>query len=215
MNKSDVNKPSVVPISFVNSTGNTPTQFVETNNGAPTASYADILTSNDTPLAKLKTLYHVSSVNVKNMFTYTRPWCEFFDRSLFSFPSSISDVPFRLSRNIPHFYHNYILLSLLCCSCVLLINPIFSICMLLLLLFFFHVRSLSLHADSMGRVSVLNRSFTPIQLYVILLVAALLVFFFTNGSDVIFLILIISGGVVCVHGALRQPNLQETAFQLP
>ncbi|CCW66244.1 unnamed protein product [Phytomonas sp. Hart1] len=203
-------------VPFMKPNENASTPFKDNaNNNSPTTSYAKIISSNDPPLVKLRELYHVSVGSLKSLFSRTRPWEEFFNRALFSFPASVSDIPNRISRNIPYFYSNYILLSLVCCSYILLINPLFTLWMLLIPLGFLYIRNLALHADSTGQVYLWNRAFTPIQLYTILSIVALLSFYFMNGMNIVFLILLISGGVTGLHAMFRQPVFDEPTFQLP
>eukprot|EP00796_Vickermania_ingenoplastis_P004456 gene4456-3251_t len=155
--------------------------------------------------------------SVTGLFSQLRPWSEFFDRVYFAAPEGFSDAISRFMANARYFYPNYLLLSLLCSSYVLVINFTFSICLLIALLFYYYVQTeaaaLAARGNYLGRISIAGQSLSTFQLYVMIGVFGLVGFYFTNGSSVVFWLLVTTLGVVAPHAMCRRPALVDPAFQ--
>ncbi|KAK7197882.1 PRA1 family protein [Novymonas esmeraldas] len=184
-------------------------------------SYASIVTS-DAPVAqKAQQLYSVSRQHVVRNFAALRPWSEFLDTTFFHAPSGVTDTVNRLNRNLPYFYANYLVLSLVCSSYVLLINLPFSIYAVIMVSWYLFIRNRSATiavlaaqgaSEEEQMVIIANRAFTISQLYMMLLVFGVVGFYVTGGSSVIFWLLLTSLGVSIGHAAMRRPPIQDSAF---
>ncbi|KAG5469778.1 hypothetical protein CUR178_01917 [Leishmania enriettii] len=187
----------------------------------PLPSYVSIFLS-DVPLAaKVQQLYHVSRQHVVRNFTALRPWSEFFDTTFFCSPSGVTDSVNRLNRNLPYFYANYLVLSLVCSSYILLINLPFAMYAVTLVIWYLFIRSRSVMVAALAAqgaseeeqmVYIVNRPFTISQLYLMLLIFGVVGFYLTSGSSVIFWLLLTSLGVSVGHASMRRPPIQDSAF---
>ncbi|RNF04442.1 RAB-interacting protein [Trypanosoma rangeli] len=142
------------------------------------------------------------------------PWKEFFDRQSFSLPSGLSDFFSRLNRNINHYYHNYIIMALLCSSYVLLLNPAFALCFLLTVMMCWFVSAKRAEAaeTNSSHFTVASHKITFPRAYLFITLFAGLSFFLTDGSSVVFWLALSSVGVVVVHAAMRKPSVEEQPF---
>ncbi|GET91904.1 hypothetical protein, conserved [Leishmania tarentolae] len=193
-----------------------------TPNDEPLPSYASIITSDIPTVAKVQQLYYVSRQHMVHNFMALRPWSEFFDTTFFHSPSGVADTVNRLTRNLPYFYTNYLVLSLLCSSYILLINLPFAVYAILTVTFYLFIRSRSAMVEALAAqgaseeeqmVYVANRSFTISQLYLMLIAFAVVGFYLTSGSSVIFWLLLTSLGVSVGHASMRRPSIQDSAFE--
>lgn len=154
--------------------------------------------------------YYGSMVTYKNdQFRYLRPWGEFFDQKRFSIPSKLEAVS-RVSRNIGHFYVNYVVMAFLCSSYILLFNPLFLIAAAMTAAMYAYVRMRSAAEEPLF---VLGRPMTYTQGYIFLALFGILSFFVTNGSSTMFWLILSSLGVVVAHAAAREPTIETEDVQ--
>ncbi|EKF27635.1 hypothetical protein MOQ_008634 [Trypanosoma cruzi marinkellei] len=159
--------------------------------------------------------YYAYAVNgARRQLAMVRPWKEFFDRQCFLPPSGLSESLSRLNRNINYYYHNYMIMAILCSSYVLLLNPAFSFCVALTLAMWWFVGTKRVEGaeTNINHFIVLNRKITFSQAYLFIAIFAGISFFLTNGSSVMFWLVLSSVGVVVVHAVLRKPQVEEQPF---
>ncbi|KPI85021.1 hypothetical protein ABL78_5930 [Leptomonas seymouri] len=187
----------------------------------PLPTYASILSSEESAISKAQKLCSVTRQHVQRHFSALRPWSEFFDTTFFHSPVGVTDVVNRLNRNLSYFYANYLVLSMVCSSYILLINLPFSIYVVFIVFFYLFVRNRSIAVAALAaqgaseeeqRVHIAVYSFTVSQLYLILIVFGVMGFYFTSGSSAVFWLLLTSLGVSCVHAGMRRPPIQDSAF---
>ncbi|KAH8607285.1 putative PRA1 family protein [Trypanosoma vivax] len=146
----------------------------------------------------------------RQQLAMVRPWDEFLNRDRLSSPEGVTKAFTRLSRNVNHFYHNYVVLALAGSSFVLLINPLFSLCMLFCLASWCYVRKQ--HTDAAGtdvrhlRIGAYEITFT--RAYICIVLFGIIMFYLFNGSSVIFWLAASSIGLVVAHGTLHK-NTEE------
>lgn len=184
-------------------------------------SYASIVSSEEPILAKTQQVYSVTRQHLQRNFSALRPWSEFFDTTFFHSPGGVTDVVNRLNRNLPYFYANYLVLSLVCSSYILLINLPFSIYAVMMVVFYLFVRNRATAAAVLAaqgaseeeqRVYVASYGFSVSQLYLALIVFGVVGFYLTSGSSAIFWLLLTSLGISAAHAGMRRPPIQDSAF---
>ncbi|CAM40709.1 conserved hypothetical protein [Leishmania braziliensis MHOM/BR/75/M2904] len=187
----------------------------------PLPSYASIIFSGSSTAFKVQQLYHVSRQHVMRNFTALRPWSEFFDTTFFHSPSGVTDTVNRLNRNLPYFYANYLVLSFICSSYILLINLPFAVYTVMMVAWYMFIRNRSAIVAALAAqgaseeeqmVYIANRPFTVSQLYLMLVVFGVVGFYLTGGSSVIFWLSLTSLGVSVGHASMRRPPIQDSAF---
>ncbi|KEG12104.1 RAB-interacting protein [Trypanosoma grayi] len=150
----------------------------------------------------------------RRQLALVRPWREFFDRQSFTAPAGLSESLSRLNRNINFYYHNYIILALLGSSYVLLLNPTFSICLLLTMVMWWYVRMK--HTEAVATNSnhflLFNREITFSQAYLLIFIFGVASFFLSNGSSVVFWLVLSSLGIVVAHAVMLKPAVEEQPF---
>jgi PRA1 family protein 1 len=190
-------------------------------NDEPLPSYASIVASEESIVSKAQLLYNVTQQHIQRNFSALRPWSEFFDTTFFHSPAGITDVVNRLNRNLPYFYANYLVLSLVCSSYILLINLPFSVYAMLLVFFYLFVRNRATAAAVLAaqgaseeeqRVYIVKYAFTISQLYLMMIVFGVIGFYLTNGSSAITWLLLTSLGISLAHAGMRRPPIQDSAF---
>lgn len=185
-------------------------------NGNSSRSLSSIFHSQMPLIEKGKAVVSLSQHHASQLISTLRPWREFFDRTYFARPAGMSEIISRLSRNVRHFYSNYLIVSLICSSYILLINLPFSICLFFGVLFYFYIQSSVIEhrnqADSDQLVYICGYGFTSMQLYIALAVYSLFAFYFTNGSSVVFWLILTSVGVSGTHAVMRRPSIEEPTF---
>lgn len=205
-----------IPTSFTDDAGTGGDQLSELDS-SHSPSFSEIWSSNLPLQAKLLTVFNGVRSKTASIYRQLRPWSEFFDRSYFSAPEGVSEAISRLTTNFRHFYPNYMLLSVVCSSYILLINLSFALCILFGFLFYYYVQSevntLTARGNYNGTVSLFGKTYSTFQLYVGIAVYSLLAFYFTNGSSVLFWLSLTTIGVIVPHAAYRRPALVEPAFQ--
>lgn len=191
------------------------------NDDEPLPSYAAIVGSEAPVLSKAQQLYGVTRQHLQRNFSALRPWSEFFDTTFFHSPGGVTDVVNRLNRNLPYFYANYLVLSLVCSSYILLINLPFSIYAVLMVVFYLFVRNRATAiavlaaqgaSEEEQRVYVAHYAFTVSQLYLMLMVFGVVGFYLTSGSSAVFWLLLTSLGISATHAGMRRPPIQDSAF---
>ncbi|KAG5495123.1 hypothetical protein JKF63_02176 [Porcisia hertigi] len=187
----------------------------------PLPSYVSIISSNSSLPTKVQQLYHVSRQRVMRNFSALRPWSEFFDTTFFHSPSGVTDTVNRLNRNLPYFYANYLVTSLVCSSYILLINLPFAVYVLITTALYLLIRNRSAMVAALAAqgaseeeqmVYFGGHAFTIMQLYLMLGVFGVIGFYLTGGSSVIFWLLLTSLGVSIGHASLRRPPIQDSDF---
>ncbi|RNF21265.1 RAB-interacting protein [Trypanosoma conorhini] len=165
-------------------------------------------------VGKVRHYYAHALDGARRRLAMVRPWKDFFDRQSFSPPSGLNDSLSRLNRNINHYYHNYIIMSLLCSSYVLLLNPTFSLCFLLTaaMCWFVSAKRVEAAETNSNHFTVSNHRITFSQAYLFIILFAGLSFFLTNGSSVVFWLALSSVGVVAAHAVTRKPSVEEQPF---
>lgn len=174
-------------------------------------SYADILKSDRSAAQKARDILMLTRYRLAHIFSSVRPWGEFFERSSFIPPEGLSESIDRLRRNVPHFYSNYILLSLICSSYILLINLWFSVVALLTILGYYWIRSASAdsiaNGDHSGSIYFFDRNWSTTELYTLLAICGIVGFYIWGGSSVMFWLAFTTVGVSGVHAIMRRPSL--------
>ncbi|KAL9231466.1 hypothetical protein vseg_006693 [Gypsophila vaccaria] len=132
-----------------------------------------------------------------------RPWSELIDRSAFTRPDNLTDALSRVRKNAAYFRVNYLTLLSLSLALTLITHP-FSLLVLLALLGAWCF--LYLFRTSDAPVSILGRTFSDRETLGILVVASVVVVFLTSVGSLLISAVVIGVGVVCVHGAFRDPE---------
>ncbi|KPA81188.1 hypothetical protein ABB37_04526 [Leptomonas pyrrhocoris] len=191
------------------------------SNDEPLPTYAAILSAQEPIVSKVQRLYGVTHQRIQRNFSALRPWSEFFDSTFFHSPAGVTDVVNRLNRNLPYFYANYLVLSLVCSSYILLINLPFSIYVAITVFFYLFVRNRAAAVSQLAaqgapeeeqRVYIAAYAFTVSQLYLMLIVFGVVGFYFTSGSSAVFWLLLTSLGISVAHAGMRRPPIQDSAF---
>lgn len=183
----------------------------------PTTSYAEILTADTAPVEKATALYTHTRDTISGHLSTVRPWGEFFDRDFFCKPAGTGDAIQRITKNGSYFYPNYVIVSFVCSSYILLVNLAFSICAMMAFLTFFYVRNrvvaMANTEGSDGLVYFFSHGFTPSQVYVFLIIFGVVSFYLTGGSSVIFWLFLSSVGVSSIHAIFRRPAIEDSTFE--
>ncbi|KAG8371532.1 hypothetical protein BUALT_Bualt13G0097700 [Buddleja alternifolia] len=140
---------------------------------------------------------------LRRSFTRRRPWLELIDRSAFTRPDSLSDAITRIRKNLSYFRINYISILALVLAVSLLSHPLSLLTLLSLLAAWIFVYILR-PADQ--PLVVFSRTFTDREALWILIGLTIFVVFVTNVVSLLMSASLIGVGMVCVHGAFRDPE---------
>ncbi|CDP09255.1 unnamed protein product [Coffea canephora] len=143
------------------------------------------------------------SDSLRRLNSRRRPWLELVDRSAFSRPTALSDATTRIRKNISYFRVNYLTVFGSVLAFSLLSHP-FSLLTLLSLLAAWLFLYLLRPSDQ--PLVALSRTFSKGETLGILIVASLFVIFLTNVGSLLMSASLIGAGIVCVHGAFRDPE---------
>ncbi|KAK1428632.1 hypothetical protein QVD17_17471 [Tagetes erecta] len=141
--------------------------------------------------------------STRRAFTRRRPWYELIDRTAFSKPESLTDATSRIRKNYNYFRVNYIaLLSVVLAFC-LLSHPfslltIVSLAGAWLLLYIFRAPD--------QPVVIGGRTFSDREILGILVTLTVFVVFLTSVGSLLMSATLIGVGIICVHGAFRDPE---------
>lgn len=136
------------------------------------------------------------------IFKQSKPWNEVVDRSALSKPSTLAEAAGRIRKNAAYFKVNYLIVMLTTCAVTFLMHPSSLFVLGILLGAWIYVlfvrtsplvisgRTLSEREKVMGMAAI---SFITI-------------FFLTSVGTVFFSALSISLAVICLHGAMREPD---------
>ncbi|KAM7258630.1 hypothetical protein ACFE04_014371 [Oxalis oulophora] len=132
-----------------------------------------------------------------------RPWIELIDRTAFSKPTSAADATTRIRKNYTYFRVNYLTLLAVVLAVSLLSHPFSLLSLLSLLaawLFLYSFRP----ADQ--PLVVMGRTFSDRETLGFLCLATVVVVFLTSVGSLLITAILIGLGIVCVHGAFRDPE---------
>ncbi|GAA0141178.1 membrane traffic protein [Lithospermum erythrorhizon] len=141
--------------------------------------------------------------SLRHAFSRRRPWPEVIDRAAFTRPTSLSDATTRLRKNISYFKVNYFITIASVLAFSLISHP-FSLFTLLLLIAAWLL--LYLFRPSDQPLIILNRTFSDRETLGVLILSTICVVFLTNVGSVLMSSVLIGVGIVCVHGAFRDPE---------
>lgn len=195
--------------------------FVDGATEGQTAGFADAPTSN--PMGNAAMIDPQSFVSkawgfvrfpaeaVRQQLNRVRPWSQFFDREQFASPEGFGDAVSRLRCNVVHFYHNYFVVALLGSLIVLIVNPMFSICMFLMLLMwaYTHKKQMEAAETNVNHLLIGNYEISFSKAYILISIFGIISFFLFNGSSVMFWMFFASLGVATVHAVLRKPHSEN------
>ncbi|CAN1266444.1 PRA1 family protein B4 [Linum perenne] len=142
-----------------------------------------------------------SSIN--QSLSNRRPWTELIDRSAFSRPESLSDATTRIRKNYSYFRVNYTTLLAIVLAVSLISHPFSLITLVSLLaawLFLYSFR------PSDQPLVVMGRTFSDRETLGILMLVTVVVIFLTSVGSLLISATMVGVGVVCVHGAFRDPE---------
>lgn len=147
----------------------------------------------------LNRLYH----SLRRGLSHRRPWLELVERSSFSRPSSLSDAASRVRKNLSYFRVNYLTLiaAVLCLSFVS--HPASLLALLVLLIAWLYLYSLR---PSDQPLLILGRTFSDRETLWLLILLSVIVIFLTNVGSLLISATLIGFGIVCIHGAFRDPE---------
>lgn len=140
---------------------------------------------------------------LRRLSSSRRPWLELVDRSAVSRPSSLSDATTRIRKNFAYFRVNYLVIFASAIAFSLVSHPLSLLTLLALFaawLFLYLLRS------SDQPVVLLNRTFTNGEILGILVAVTVFVIFLTSVGSLLMSASLIGLGIVCVHGAFRDPE---------
>ncbi|KAL8215169.1 hypothetical protein R6Q57_004618 [Mikania cordata] len=141
--------------------------------------------------------------STRRAFTRRRPWYELVDRTAFSRPESLSDATSRIRKNYNYFRINYITLLSAVLAFSLLSHPfslltIVSLVAAWLFLYIFRAPD--------QPVIIGGRTFSDREILGILIVLTAFVVFLTSVGSLLMSATLIGLGIICVHGAFRDPE---------
>lgn len=167
--------------------------------------------SSDVPLAPLPAdagIFQRISHNYLRLKQYKdtklkslRPWREFFDRSQFSVPGKLEALS-RISDNMMYFHSNYLVLTVVLSSYILITNFWFMACMLGCFAAYCWIK---IKASNNENVSIFGHELSGTQAYTALAFLALFLFYVTNGSSTVFWLVTTGLIVVVGHATTRRP----------
>uniref|UniRef100_A0A2P2Q4Y5 PRA1 family protein n=1 Tax=Rhizophora mucronata TaxID=61149 RepID=A0A2P2Q4Y5_RHIMU len=145
---------------------------------------------------------HLSG-SVRQALANRRPWKELIDRSAFSRPDSLSHATTRIRKNFNYFRVNYLTLLAIVLALSLLSHP-FSLLTLLSLL----AAWLCLYAfrPAGQPLVILGRTFSDRETLGILILSTVIVVFLTSVGSLLISATLVGLGIVCAHGAFRDPE---------
>ncbi|CAN6559279.1 hypothetical protein ACFX2I_029066 [Malus domestica] len=154
-------------------------------------------------------LTRISAVS-HHALSNSRPWTELIDRTAFTRPTSLTDAASRIRKNAAYFRVNYLIVLAVVLAYSLISHP-FSLLTLLTLagawIFLYARRS------SEQPLVILGRTFSDTQALFGLGVATLIAILVTSVLSLLLTAGMVGVGIVCVHGAFRDPEdlfLDET-----
>ncbi|CAK7351939.1 unnamed protein product [Dovyalis caffra] len=160
-------------------------------------------TTTTTTLASLRTFLTRLFSSLRATLSHRRPWLELVDRTSFSRPLSLSDATTRVRKNFSYFKINYLTILAIVLAFSLLSHP-FSLLTLLSLV----AAWLGLYAfrPSDQPLVVLGRTISNRETLGILCLVTVIVVFLTSVGSLIITAVLVGVGIVCVHGAFRDPE---------
>nr|CCC94263.1 putative RAB-interacting protein [Trypanosoma congolense IL3000] len=170
------------------------------------------------PTSVTDTAWQYVSIPVTTMkyqLSHVQPWNDFFDREQMIAPDGARDAFSRVTRNANHFYHNYLVIAILGSLIVLIINPLFSVCMFFLLLAWSYVHKKQAEAagTNITTLAVGNLEMSFLTAYALLSLIGLITFYVFGGSSILFWLVFASFGVVLIHAMMRKPPGSDDASQ--
>ncbi|KAJ6291301.1 hypothetical protein OIU76_023378 [Salix suchowensis] len=154
-------------------------------------------------LSSLRTFLTRLFSSLRTTLSHRRPWLELVDRTAFSRPLSLSDASTRVRKNYSYFKVNYLTILAIVLAFSLLSHP-FSLLTLLSLV----AAWLGLYAfrPSDQPLVVLGRTMSNREVLGILVMVTVIVVFLTSVGSLIITAVLVGVGIVCVHGAFRDPE---------
>ncbi|KAJ6696600.1 hypothetical protein OIU85_002996 [Salix viminalis] len=154
-------------------------------------------------LSSLRTFLTRLFSSLRTTLSHRRPWLELVDRTAFSRPVSLSDASTRVRKNYSYFKVNYLTILAIVLAFSLLSHP-FSLLTLLSLV----AAWLGLYAfrPSDQPLVVLGRTMSNREVLGILVMVTVIVVFLTSVGSLIITAVLVGVGIVCVHGAFRDPE---------
>eukprot|EP00798_Chlamydomonas_sp_ICE-L_P019288 gene19288-25932_t len=132
----------------------------------------------------------------------SKPWGEVVDRSALSKPQNLAEAAGRIRKNAAYFRINYLLVMLTTCAVTFLMHPSSLIVLSILLggwVYILFVRTTPLE---IGGRTLTERE----KLMGMSAISFITIFFLTSVGTVFFSALSISLAVICLHGAMREPD---------
>ncbi|XP_058103564.1 PRA1 family protein B2-like [Magnolia sinica] len=154
--------------------------------------------TNNPPIANLASGSFVSQLSNSAGFalSHCRPWLELLDFSAIAHPSSLSEATSRLSKNIPYFRINYLLLL----SSILALSHPISLFLSFAWLFLYVLRS-----SDAPPLHLLGRSFSDNEILIGLISLTTFIVFLTSVGSIIITALMIGIAIVALHGSYHVP----------
>ncbi|KAG6738123.1 hypothetical protein POTOM_059682 [Populus tomentosa] len=154
-------------------------------------------------LTTLRTFLTRLFSSLRTTLSNRRPWLELVDRTAFSRPLSLSDATTRVRKNFSYFKINYLTILAIVLAFSLLSHP-FSLLTLLSLV----AAWLGLYTfrPSDQPLVVLGRTMSNREVLGILVLVTVIVVFLTSVGSLIITAVLVGVGIVCVHGAFRDPE---------
>ncbi|GAA0183689.1 membrane traffic protein [Lithospermum erythrorhizon] len=140
--------------------------------------------------------------SVRTAFAHRRPLRELINYTAFSRPMSLSDATTRLRKNASYFRANYLIIIAFVLTFSIVSHP-FSLFTLMTLVALW---LLYVFRPPDQPLVVHNRTFSENETLGILILLTVFVVFLTNVGSVFMSSVLTGVGIVCVHGAFRDPS---------
>lgn len=141
--------------------------------------------------------------STRRAFARRRPWYELVDRTAFSKPDSLTDATSRIRKNFNYFRVNYLTLLFGVLAFSLLSHPFSLLTIVSLLVAWLF---LYLFRPSDQPVVINGRTFSDKEILGILVILTVFVVFLTSVGSLLMSASLIGLGIICVHGAFRDPE---------
>lgn len=137
-----------------------------------------------------------------DVFKQSKPWNEVLDRSTLSKPNTLAEAAGRIRKNAAYFRINYLIVMLTTCAVTFLMHPSSLFVLGLLLGAWIYILFIRTTPLEIGGRTLNERE----KLMGMSAISFITIFFLTSVGTVFFSALSISIAVICLHGAMREPD---------
>ncbi|XP_062014982.1 PRA1 family protein B1-like [Rosa rugosa] len=155
------------------------------------------------PLPPFRSILTRLSRFSRNALVNQRPWTELVDRTAFTRPSSFSDAASRVRKNAAYFRVNYLIVLAVVLAYSLLSHPFTLLTLVGLAAAWIFLYS---HRQSDQPLVILGRTYSDTQVLFGLGLVTLIAILMTSVLSLLITALMVGVGIVCAHGAFRDPE---------